>query len=153
MSDMFKVIGRHSATPSASPSTIVMVINGATKRLWLHELQLGSSNASALAGVEWSLGRPSTQGTGGAAYVPRPVDSSAPAALFTAKTADTTPWSAEPTQPGTYDERLGIDAVTTYIYTPKTPIVVPISGLLAVRIEIDNSATKAQWTCTLTIEE
>jgi len=152
MSDFYRVIGRHASTPGAIPSTVLMIVAGATKRIWVHEVQIGSSNAAALAGAEFSLGRPTTAGTGGVAATPVASDSGAPAAIFTALSA-ATPWSAEPTQPSNYDFRLGLDAVTTYIYTPKVPILVPLSGRFACRIETDNSATKVQWTCTMTVEE
>lgn len=152
MSDMYRVIGRHTGTPAAIPSTIVLLVAGATKRIWVHEIQVGSSNGAALAGAEISAGRPTTSGTGGAAYTPLAGDPGAPAAIFTALSASTA-FSAEPTQPATYDWRIGLDAVTSYIYTPKTPILVAVSTRFAVRVETDNSATKVQWTVTLTVEE
>lgn len=153
MSDFYRVIGRHSATPAAIPSTVLLLVAGATKRIWIHEVQIGSSNAAALAGAEFSIGKPTGSGTGGAAVTPVPTDASAPAAIFTALSAVGAPWTVEPVQPTNYDFRLGLDAVTTYIYTPKVPIMCAVSTRFAVRIETDNSATKVQWTTTVTVEE
>lgn len=151
MGDLYTVTGRITATPTI-PATVVLVTAGATKRCWLRELEIGSTNAAAVAGAEISVGIPTTAGTGGAAITPLPIDSAAPAAIFTALTA-TTPWSAEPTQPATWHLRTGIDALTTFIWVPPVPIVMALNSRLAVRIEADGSTTKVQWTCTLKIEE
>lgn len=151
MGDMYTVVGKMAATPT-SPATILMIVAAATKRCWLHELHIGTQNGGALAGTTISVGRPTTAGTGGAAYTPLPEDPSAPASLFTALSSSTA-WSAEPTQPGTYIWQQGLDAVASYIWVPKTPIIVPTSGRLAVRVEADNSSTKVQWVATAIIEE
>ena len=151
MADVYTVVGRITAAPTI-PATIVLIVGGATKRCRLVDMEIGSSNASALAGAEISVGRPTTSGTGGASYTPLAQDPAAPAAIFTALTA-TTPWSAEPTQPATWDARLGLDVLTTLLWTPPTPLIIPLNGRLAVRVETDNSATKVQWSCTLRIEE
>jgi len=151
MGDFYTVVGKMGATPTV-PATILMAVAGATKRIFIHEVHLGSHNASALAGARVSLGRPSTAGTGGAAFTPTPIDTGAPAAIFTALSS-ATPWSAEPTQPTNYIWEEGLDAVASYVYVPKAPIVVPTSGRIAVRVEVDNSGTKVQWTATLVVEE
>lgn len=151
MGDIYTVVGRITAAPTI-PATVVMVTAGGTKRCWLHEMEIGSTNASAVAGAEISVGIPTTAGTGGVGITPLPIDVSAPAAIFTALTA-TTPWSAEPSQPATWHLRTGIDALTTFIWVPKHPVLIQISTRLAVRIETDGSATKANWACTLKIEE
>lgn len=151
MSDFYTVVGKITATPTP-PATIALIAAGATKRVWLHEVHIGSANASALAGTTVSVGRPTTSGTGGAAYTPVPLDAGAPAAIFTALSA-TTPWSAEPTQPANYIWQQSLDAVASYIWVPKAPILVAVSTRIAVRVEADNSATKVQWTTTLVVEE
>lgn len=151
MGDMYTVVGKMTATPTV-PATILLIVAGATKRVWVHEVHLGSHNASALAGARVSLGRPTTSGTGGAAYTPVPIDSAAPAAIFTALSSSTA-WSAEPTQPATYIWEEGLDAVASYVYVPKAPIPLAVSTRMAVRVEVDNSGTKVQWTATLVCEE
>ena len=151
MGDIYTVVGRITATPTI-PATAVLVVAGASKRLWVHEVIAGSTNAAAVAGAELSGGRPTTSGTGGAAYTPLAADPAAPAAIFTALTA-TTPWSAEPTQPATWDFREGFDALASLIWVPKQPILIAVSTRWAVRIEADNSATKVFWTITLKVEE
>ena len=151
MSDFYTVVGKITATPTV-PATIALILAGGSKRVWLHELHIGSANASALAGTTVSVGRPTTSGTGGAAYTPVPIDAGAPASLFSALSA-TTPWSAEPTQPASYIWQQSLDAVASYIWVPKTPILVAVNTRLAVRVEADNSATKVQWTTTLVVEE
>ena len=151
MGDIYTVVGRITATPTI-PATVALITAGATKRIWIHEVHIGSSNAAAVAGAEFSSGRPTTSGTGGASYTPLPVDPAAPAAIFTALTA-TTPWSAEPTQPATWDVREGFDVLTSYLWVPKQPLLIATSGRFAVRIETDNSSTKVQWTATIKVEE
>lgn len=149
--DKYTVLGENNAAPTI-PSTILMILAGATKRCWLTELNIGSKTATALAGAKLSVGRPSTAGTGGAAIVAQPVDSSAPAAIFTAASA-TTVWSAEPTQPSVYLYQIGLNAVASEIWTPPEPIMIPINGRLAVRVEADASTTKVQWVVTATVQE
>ena len=149
--DKYTVVGEFNATPTI-PNTILLIVAGATKRCWLTELNIGSKTATALAGAKFSVGRPTTSGTGGAAYTPVPIDPSAPAAIFTALSA-TTVWSAEPTQPGTYIYQAGLSAVASEIWTPPEPILINVSTRLAVRIEADSSTTKVQWVVTATIQE
>lgn len=149
--DKYSVVGQYNATPTI-PTTILLITAGATKRCWLTELNVGSKNAAALAGAKFSVGRPTTAGTGGAAYTPQPFDAGAPAAIFTALSASTV-WSAEPTQPGTYLYEMGLNAVASVIWTPPEPICINVSTRLGVRIEVDNSATKVQWVVTATIQE
>ena len=151
MSDFYSVVGRMTATPTV-PATIALIVAGATKRVWVHEVHLGSSNASALAGTRVSVGRPTTSGTGGAAYTPQPLDAGAPPAIFTALSSSTA-WSAEPTQPAAYIWEQGLDAVASYVWVPKTPVLVAVSTRLAVRVEADASATKVQWVATMICEE
>jgi hypothetical protein len=131
-----------------------MVTAGATKRCRMMALHIGSQNGAALAGCTVSIGRPTTAGTGGAAYTPLADDPSAPAAIFTALSSSTV-WSAEPTQPATYNWQQSFDVVASYIYIPEDPkgILIPLNGRLAVRIEADNSSTKVLWTATMTVEE
>jgi hypothetical protein len=140
-----------TATPTV-PATIALIVAGATKRLFVHEIHIGTSNASALAGTRVSVGRPTTSGTGGAAYTPQPIDAAAPPAIFTALSSSTA-WSAEPTQPAAYIDEFGIDAVASYPYIPKVPITVGTGTRLAVRVEADGSATKSQFVVTLKVEE
>lgn len=151
MGDIYTVVGRFVATPTI-PGTLVLITAGATKRLRLHSLEIGSTNAAAVAGVDISLGTPTSAGTGGGAYTPLPEDPGAPAAIFTALSASTV-WSAEPTQPTTWFFRGGLDALTTLLRQPDVPMIVPVSTRLAVRVEADGSATKVQWTVTLRVEE
>lgn len=149
--DKYTVLFENNAAP-AIPSTIGLIVAGATKRCWLTELNIGSKNAAALAGAKLSVGRPTTSGTGGAAITPQPIDAGAPAAIFTALSA-TTIWSAEPTQPGTYLYQIGLNAVASEVWTPPEPYVVNVSTRLAVRVEADASATKVQWVITATVQE
>ncbi len=151
MGDQYKVIGKMAATP-APPATILLVTAGATKRCWLTELHIGTLNGAALAGTTISVGRPTTAGTGGAAYTPLPDDTAAPPAIFTALSSSSV-FSAEPTQPATYIWQIGLDAVASYIWIPPKPIIIPLNGRLAVRVEADNSTVKVQWVATCTIEE
>lgn len=149
--DKYTVLGENNAAP-AIPSTILLIVAGATKRCWLTELNIGSKSALALAGAKLSLGRPTSSGTGGAAITPQPVDPAAPASIFTALSA-TTIWSAEPTQPAVYQYQIGLNAVGSEIWTPPEPILIPVSTRLAVRIEADASTTKVQWVVTATVQE
>src|SRR3954453_6497947 len=149
--DKYTVLFENNAAPTI-PSTIGVIVAGATKRCWLTELNIGVKNSTALAGAKISVGRPTTSGTGGAAIVAQPIDPSAPAAIFTALTA-TTIWSAEPTQPGVYLYQAGIDVVASQIWTPPEPILINVSTRLAVRVEADASSTKVQWVVTATIQE
>ena len=151
MSDFYKVVGRQAGIAPTPPATILL-ITAVTKRFWLWELVIGSINSTTPAGAEITVGRPSTAGTGGAAYTPLNQDSGGPAALATALTA-TTVWSVEPTQPTTWDMRTGIDVLTTIIWVPPKPLLVNVGGRIGVRIEADNSATKVQWACSALIEE
>lgn len=148
--DKYMVTGENNAAPTI-PSTILMLLAG-TKRAWLTELNIGSKSATALAGAKLTVGRPTTAGTGGAAIVAQPEDTAAPAALTTCASA-TTPWSAEPTQPSVYLYSIGLNAVASEIWTPPEPILIPATGRLAVRIEVDASTTKVQWVVTATFQE
>lgn len=152
MGDFYSVTMKMNATPGAIPQTIGQIIAGATKRIRLHEVHIGSSSASALAGCRLSVGRPTTAGTGGAAVTPQVLTDGAPAAIFTALSAETV-WSAEPTQPSRYLHELGLDAVASYVWVPKDPVVAAVSTRLGFRVEVDNSATKVQWTITAVVEE
>lgn len=149
--DKYTVLFENNAAPTI-PSTIGLIVAGATKRVWLTELNIGSKTATALAGAKLSVGRPTTSGTGGAAIVAQPVDAGAPAAIFTALSA-TTIWSVEPTQPGVYLYQIGLNAVASQIWTPPEPILVNISTRLAIRVEADSSTTKVQWVVTATFQE
>lgn len=149
--DKYTVLGELNAAPTP-PATILLIVAGATKRCWLTELNIGAKNSTALAGAKISVGRPTTSGTGGAAITPQPIDPSAPASVFTALTG-TTVWSAEPTQPAVYVYQTAIDVVATEIWTPPEPILINVSTRLAVRVEVDNSATKVQWVVTATVQE
>jgi len=149
--DRYSVIGRHTATP-ATPSTIALLVAGATKRLFVREVILGTETATTATSAAASLGRPTTSGTGGAAYTPLPSDAAAPAAIFTALSA-TTVWSAEPTQPGTYDRRAAVNVFTTMLYMTESPLVIAVSTRFAARVEADTSGTKQQWTATIVVEE
>lgn len=149
--DKYTVLGENNAAPTI-PSTILLIVAGATKRCWLTELNMGSKSATALAGAKLSVGRPSTSGTGGAAITPQPIDASAPAAIFTALSA-TTVWSAEPTQPGVYLYQAGLNAVASEVWTPPEPLLINVSTRLAVRVEVDASTTKVQWVVTATVQE
>ena len=149
--DKYTVLGENNAAPTI-PSTILLIVAGATKRCWLTELNIGSKSATALAGAKLSVGRPTSSGTGGAAITPQPIDAGAPAAIFTALSA-TTVWSAEPTQPGVYLYQIGLNAVGSEIWTPPEPICINVSTRLAVRIETDASTTKVQWVVTATVQE
>lgn len=157
MGDIYRVIGVINAAPTL-PATVFLVVGGATKRCWLKTIHFGSQNGAALAGATVSIGRPTTSGTGGAAYTPLADDTNAPAAIFTALSASTV-FSAEPTQPATYIWRQSLDVVASYIFnaqevsTDPRGIMIPVSGRLAFRVEADNSATKVLWTATATIEE
>lgn len=151
MGDFYTVVGRFTAAPTI-PGTLCLITAGSTKRLRIWSVEIGSTNAAAVAGAEVSLGAPSTAGTGGASYTPLAEDSAAPASIFTALTA-TTVWSAEPTQPATWFFRGGIDVLATMLRQPAQPLIIPTSGRFAVRIETDNSATKVQWSCTVRVEE
>lgn len=152
MGDIYTVACAMTGATPATPTTIGLILAGATKRLWVHEIHFGSSNAAALAGTRISVGRPTTSGTGGAAVTPQPIDAGAPAAIFTALSSSTQ-WSAEPTQPGAYIWQQGMDAVASYPYIPKSPIVVGTATRLAVRVESDLSATRVLWVATFVVEE
>ena len=149
--DRYDVIGRNAVAP-AIPSTIALVVAGATKRLFVRRITAGSESAGTATSAGLSLGRPTTSGTGGASYTPVAQDPAAPAAIFTALSA-TTVWSAEPTQPTNYDQRIGLNVFTTYLEVFEQPYVVAVSARFAVRVEADVSGTKVQWTVTLGIEE
>lgn len=149
--DKYTVLGENNVAP-AIPSTILLIVAGATKRCWLTELNMGSKSATALAGAKLSVGRPTTSGTGGAAITPQPIDAGAPAAIFTALSA-TTVWSAEPTQPGVYLYQAGLNAVASEVWTPPEPLLINVSTRLAVRVEVDASTTKVQWVVTATVQE
>lgn len=149
--DKYTVVAENNVAP-AVPTTILLITAGSTKRCWLTELIFGSKSAAALAGASISVGRPTTAGTGGVAITPQPIDAGAPAAIFTALGAQTV-WSAEPTQPGTYLHKFGINAVASMIWTPPEPILINVSTRLGVRIEVDASATKVQWVVTGTVQE
>ena len=101
-----------------------------------------------------SIGRPTTAGTGGAAYTPQIVTDGAPAAIFSALSG-TTVWSIEPTQPSAYLEEIALDVVNSIVWepTPGNEIIVPVSGRLGFRVEEDNSTTKVQWQITAFVEE
>jgi len=145
MGDFYTITGTESGSPGARPRTLALLLAGATKRVWLHEVHIGSTSASALAGTRFSVGRPTTSGTGGAAYTPVPVDAAAPAAIFTALSSSTI-FSAEPTQPASYIWSQGLDAVASYVWVPKSPIVVGISTRLALRIESEATPTIMNFT-------
>ena len=151
MGDFYKVVGRLNASPTV-PATILLLTAGATKRIRVHELLIGSRNGAALSGARLSVGRPTTAGTGGAAYTPQINTDGAPAAIFTALSG-TTVWSAEPTQPASYLDEIPLDVVATLQYRPVEPWIVPVTGRLAVRVEEDNSTTKVQWVVTALVEE
>jgi hypothetical protein len=148
--DKYTVVWENNAAP-AIPSTIGSISVGATKRVWLTELNIGSKSAIALAGAKLSLNRAADAGTGGAAVTPRPVDPSAPAAVFTSKSA-TTIWSVEP---GTLVVlyQIGLNAVGSMIWTPPEPIMFNVSTFGCFRIEVDASSTKVNWVVTATFQE
>ena len=149
--DKYTVLFENNVAP-VIPTTIGLIVAGATKRCWLTELNIGSKSATALAGAKLSVGRPTTSGTGGAAIVAQPIDAGAPAAIFTALSA-TTVWSIEPTQPAVYLYQIGLNAVGSEIWTPPEPILINISTRLGIRIETDSSTTKVQWVVTATVQE
>lgn len=149
--DKYTVLFENNAAP-VIPTTIGLIVAGATKRVWLTELNIGSKNAAAIAGAKISVGRPTTSGTGGAAIVAQPIDAAAPPAIFTALSASTV-WSAEPTQPSVYLYQFGLSVLTSEIWTPPEPIMVGINTRLGIRIEVDASATKVQWVVTATFQE
>lgn len=148
--DKYTVAWEENAAP-VPPITIGTISVGATKRVWLTELNIGSKTATALAGAKLSVNRAADAGTGGAAVTPRPIDPSAPAAIFTAKSA-TTVWTVEP---GTLVvlQQFGLNAVASFIWTPPEPIMFNVSTFAAVRIEVDSSTTKVQWVVTATFQE
>lgn len=148
--DKYTVVWENNAAPTI-PSTIGTISVGATKRMWLTELNIGSKSATALAGAKLSVNRSADAGTGGAAVTPRPIDVGAPAAIFTSKSA-TTIWSVEPaTLVVLY--QIGLNAVASEIWTPPEPILFNISTFACVRIEADSSTTKVQWVVTATFQE
>ena len=151
MPEFYTAVGRLSAAPTV-PATFLLVVAGATKGLLLTELDFGSHNASAIAGSEISIGRPTTSGTGGVAVTPQPLNPNDPASIFTALSGATV-FSAEPTQPAAYVYRFPLDVLQNGIWVPQKPIYVPVNTRLAFRVEIDNSATKVQWAATATFQE
>lgn len=153
--DKYTVIFENVVAP-VPPVTIGTISTGATKRAWLTELNIGSKNAAALAGAEFSIHRATiATGTGGTAYTPNPIDPGAAASLFTAKSANTLVWTVEPTfaLPAQAIYRIGLNAVASEIWTPPEPIMIPLSTMLVIRIEADASATKVQWVVTATVQE
>ena len=151
MADTYSVIGRLAAAPTV-PATILLMVNGATKRSRLVQVTVGSHNSTTANGAEITIGRPTTSGTGGAATTPVALDPAAPAAIFTSLSGSTI-FSAEPTQPANYDYRIALDTLVTGIWTPPREFVVPVSGRVGFRIESDSSTTKVQWTITAHFEE
>jgi hypothetical protein len=151
VSDIYTVQGRMAATPTI-PATVLLIVAGTQKRLWVHEILVSSTTATASASAEFTVGRPTTSGTGGAAVTPQPEDAAAQASLFTALSSSTA-FSAEPTQPAAYIDRVALNTLTSYLYVPKFPILVAVSTRLAVRVEADSTATKVQWIAQMTVEE
>lgn len=148
--DKYTVMTEHTAAP-VPPITMMTVSVGATKRVWLTELNIGSKTATALAGARISLNRAADAGTGGTATTPSKIDPGAPAAIFTAKNLVSL-WTVEPATLVPFYS-IGLNAVASEIWTPPEPMLLNISTFFVIRIEVDSSTTKVQWAITATFQE
>lgn len=148
--DKYTVMTEHTAAP-VPPITMMTISVGATKRVWLTELNIGSKTATALAGARISLNRAADAGTGGTLTTPSKVDAGAPAAIFTAKNLVSL-WTVEPGTLAPFYS-IGLNAVASEIWTPPEPILLNISTFFCIRIEADASTTKVQWAITATFQE
>lgn len=80
MSDSYAIEGQTAA--GTNLTILELVAPGTTRRAWLHYLLIGSDAAPADVATEFNLIRGTVSGTG-TAVTPRPLDPSAPAAIFT----------------------------------------------------------------------
>lgn len=156
MADVYTVVGKTvGPVPATLPTTMLLLVAGATKRLRILRVEVTNLAALAATGAaqaRFTCGRPSTSGTGGAAVTPAPVDTSAPASIATALSG-TTVWSAEPTQPAQYDADFGVNQYGGTFWVPPREFVIPVNGRFAVRVEADAATARTQYEASVTFEE